>query len=69
MVEADCGADVEVARAPRTCGMGLTIARRDVGMMGGELDTPHQPGEGALHSFNIPVELAPGADPETHLGG
>ena len=41
-------------------GLGLTIARQLIELMGGHLDVRSQPGQGSQFSFTIPLTLQPG---------
>ncbi|MDD1620945.1 MAG: PAS domain S-box protein, partial [Methylococcaceae bacterium] len=62
----------EEAGTQRGTGLGLTITRQFVQMMGGHIEVESTPGKGSLFMVELPVELASPADtlgPETGKSG
>lgn len=56
-------ADASTARTHGGTGLGLTICRRLVGMMGGELTAESAPGGGSVFRFTVALDASPAQDP------
>ena len=62
-------ADQSITRVYGGSGLGTAISKQLVGLMGGEIGVRSEPGKGSLFWFEIPFELAAGAEAAPSLPG
>ncbi len=61
--------DTGLSRKHEGTGLGLSVCKKLIVMMGGEIDVQSRPNEGSTFTIRFPVEAAPEGDTEVKNGG